>query len=280
MVVSLWLAPFRLDVHRADGTPVVETAQDEQGRYWAYATLNDAFTVRRRCRQEDGIFGLGEKTGHQNRKGRDFTLWNTDVLNPDATGEFRAGLDPADPRADRTSTEFDPYYISIPFFYHQSYPSGGMSGSFVDNAYRAAYEFSPREEYRFHFSGGQYTEYIFAGPRMPEILEAYTWLTGRTEPPPLWALGYHQCRWFNYTQEAIEAHPVRCALARHRVHGRLPRLHLERTVLPRRARDAATPARHGFPRHHHHRPRREAGPGLLGLRPGGGARRAVPHRGW
>jgi len=205
MVVSLWLDPFRLDVHRGDGTPVVETAQDADGRYWAYATLNDAFTLRRRCRHEDAIYGLGEKTGHHNRKGRDFTLWNTDVLSPEATTEFTAGRAADDPRADRMSTEFDPYYVSIPFFYHHSYPAGGMAGSFVDNGYRGAYEFSGKEEYRIHFAGGQYTEYIFAGPRMPDILEAYTWLTGRTAPPPLWSLGYHQCRWFDYSQDAVEA---------------------------------------------------------------------------
>ena len=29
--VSLWLDPFRIDVHRADGTPVVETAADDGG---------------------------------------------------------------------------------------------------------------------------------------------------------------------------------------------------------------------------------------------------------
>jgi len=204
LVVTLWLDPFRLDVHRTDGTAVVETAQDSEGRYWAYATLNDAFTVRRRCRQEDAVYGLGEKTGHHNRKGRDFTLWNTDVLSPDATREFTGRWPEGDPRGERTSTGFDPYYVSIPFFYHQSYPAGTMSGSFVDNGYRGAYEFSQPEEYRIHFAGGQYTEYIFAGPRMPAILTAYTWLTGRTAPPPLWSLGYHQCRWFDYTQDAVE----------------------------------------------------------------------------
>ena len=204
LVATLWLDPFRLDVHRADGTAVVETAQDSEGRYWAYATLNDAFTVRRTCRQEDAVYGLGEKTGHHNRKGRDFTLWNTDVLSPDATREFTGQWPEGDPRGERTSTEFDPYYVSIPFFYHQSYPAGTMSGSFVDNGYRGAYEFSQPEEYRIHFAGGQYTEYIFAGPRMPAILTAYTWLTGRTAPPPLWSLGYHQCRWFDYTQDAVE----------------------------------------------------------------------------
>ena len=202
---SLWLNPFRIDVHRSDGSPVIETAQDAEGRYWAYATLNDSFTVRRRCRQEDAIFGLGEKSGRHNRKGRDFTMWNTDVLSPAETLEFTAGKAADDPRGDPRSAEFDPYYVTIPFFYHQSYPAGSMAASFVDNGYRGLYEFSFDQEYRMVFRGGQYTEYVFAGPDMPAILECYTWLTGRTAPPPIWSLGYHQCRWFSYTQETVEA---------------------------------------------------------------------------
>jgi alpha-glucosidase len=204
MVVSVWLDPYRVDVHRTDGSPVVETAQDADGRYSAYATLNAAVVVRRRCRPEDAVYGLGEKTGRLNRRGRDFTLWNTDVLSPRASGEFSAGLPDADPRSDNTSTEFDPYYVSIPFFYHQAYPGGGMAGSFLDNGYRVDYDFTDPHEYTIHAAGGQYTEYVFAGPAMPAILEAYTGLTGRTAPPPLWALGYHQCRWASYSQDAVE----------------------------------------------------------------------------
>jgi alpha-glucosidase len=202
---SLWLDPFRIDVYRSDGSPVIETAHDADGRYWAYATLNDSFTVRRLCRQEDAIFGLGEKSGRHNRKGRDFTMWNTDVLNPAEVVEFIAGKAGDDPRGDPRSVEFDPLYVTIPFFYHQAYPQGSMAGSFVDNGYRGAYEFSCDHEYRIVFHGGQYTEYVFAGPDMPSILESYTWLTGRTAPPPIWSLGYHQCRWFKYTQDAVEA---------------------------------------------------------------------------
>lgn len=205
LVVSLWLDPFRVDVHRTDGSPVIESAADDEGRYWTYATLNDTFTLRRRCGGADAIYGLGEKGGHHNRKGRDFTLWNTDVLNPDATREFTEGREPGDPRADRTSTEFDPYYVSVPFFHHQSHPDGQMAGSFMDNGYRGSYEFSPATEYRITFEGGQWTEYVFAGPDMPTILTAYTWLTGRTPLPPLWALGYHQCRWHKYDQAGVEA---------------------------------------------------------------------------
>ena len=126
---SLWLDPFRIDVHRSDGSPVIETAQDPDGRYWGYATLNDSFTLRRRCRQEDAIFGLGEKSGGHNRKGRDFTMWNTDVLSPVETLEFTAGKAADDPRGDPRSAEFDPLYVTIPFFYHQSYPAGTMAAS-------------------------------------------------------------------------------------------------------------------------------------------------------
>ena len=247
LVVSLWLDPFRLDVHRPDGTAVVETARDGAGAYWAYATLNDAFEIRRRCRPDDAFYGLGEKTGRHNRKGRDFTLWNMDVLDPVTTREFTAGRAPDDPRGDRTSVEFDPYYVSIPFFYHPPHPAGAMAASFVDNGYRATYDFAPAEEYAIRFEGGQYTEYIFAGPAMPDILAAYTWLTGRASLPPLWSLGYHQCRWHAYTQDAVEAlgaapprapRAVRRPVARHRVHGRLPRLHLAPGPLPRRGGDA------------------------------------------
>jgi alpha-glucosidase len=204
MVVSLWLHPFRLDVHRADGSPVVETAADEQGRYWAYATLNDTFTLRRRCRQEDAFFGLGEKGGRHNRKGRDFTMWNTDVLSPSETAEFTAGKEFGDPRGDRTSVDFDPFYVTVPFLYHQTYPAGTVSASFLDNGYRGDYELSPHEEYRITFAGGQWTEYVFAGPDLPAVLTQYTALTGRAQLPPLWSLGYHQCRWFAYTQDAVE----------------------------------------------------------------------------
>ncbi len=205
MTVSLGLDPFRLDVHRADGSAVIETAADDGGRLWSYATLNDAFTLRRRCRREDAIYGLGEKSGRHNRKGRDFTFWNLDVLSPSETAEFTADKAPGDPRGDRTSVDFDPFYISIPFFYHQNGPDGAMAASFLDNGYRAEYEFSGPEEYRITFTGGQYTEYVFAGPDMPDILTDYTWLTGRAAPPPLWALGYHQCRWAGYSQDQVEA---------------------------------------------------------------------------
>ncbi len=207
LVATLGLDPFTLDVHRTDGSPVIESATDDLGRAWTYATLNDAFVLRRRCAREDAFYGLGEKTGPGDRRGRELTLWNTDVLDPQASGRFSSAFEAGDPRADRTSTSFDPYYVSIPLLHHHRAQDGSMAASFVDNAHRGWYSLAGEGtrgvEYVMHFDGGQYTEYVFAGPTMPAILRAYTALTGRAPLPPLWSLGYHQCRWFGYDQPAV-----------------------------------------------------------------------------
>lgn len=203
LIIVLTCAPFRLDAYRTDGSVIFETETDRDGNPWTYATLNDAFLLHRRSQREDGFFGLGEKGGKLNRKGEDYTLWNTDVLSPSETAEFTRDRPATDPRADRTSPYFDPFYVSIPFFYHLA-ANGMAAGLFVDNSYRGRYDFSVPTAYTVQFNGGQYTEYLFAGPAMRDILEGYTWLTGRMQPPPIWALGYHQCRWHRYDQAAIE----------------------------------------------------------------------------
>lgn len=205
LVVSLGLEPFRVDVHRTDGSPVLEAAQDEDGRPLTYATLNDAFVSVRAATPEDAVYGLGEKTGRHNRRGRTFTMWNTDVLEQDTTGLDGAdGPVATDPREDPRSTEFDPYYVSIPFFHHQRWPGGDVAGFFLDNAYRTHYDLTAPDRVAVHATGGHWCEYVIGGPAMPDVLRAYTHLTGRASLPPMWSLGYHQSRWREYTQEQVE----------------------------------------------------------------------------
>ena len=192
-------APFGLAVRRADGTVVFEDAIATNGHSRGYVHLNDSFILTRRISRHDAIYGLGEKTGPFDRRGRNFILWNTDVLQRGVLAQAR--LDEADQSLEGTSTAFDPYYTSIPFFYHaRSHGQGAaLSGSFIDNGYKANFEFDSRDEYRIEFHGGQYTEYVFAGPSMKSVLEGYTFVTGRISLPPLWALGHHQCRWHDYS---------------------------------------------------------------------------------
>ena len=219
MMLTIGRSPFRIDAHRADGSVIFETAdvttakagglaslpasKTKDEKLGAYLHLNDEFLVARKIGKKDAILGLGEKTDSFNRRGRRFSLWNTDVLDPDASGQFMKGIDHGDPRRDPTSTQFDPYYMSIPFFYHVDHATGSAAGFFVDNGYCGRYEFDDDDQYRFHFAGGQYTEYIFAGPSIKGILEQYTWLTGRIPVPPMWTLGHHQCRWHPYDHEKL-----------------------------------------------------------------------------
>ena len=207
LVVSLWLDPFRLDVHRPDGSPVVETARDDDGRWWPYATLNDAFAVRRRCRAR----GPDVRAGREDRAATTAAGATSRCGTPTSSTRTRRpssrrAARPDDPRGDVTSVEFDPYYVSIPFFHHQDARDRRGRGLVRRQRLprRATTSRGPRST--ASTSRAASTPSTSSPARTcRDVLRAYTWLTGRTAPPPLWSLAYHQCRWFRYTQDAIEA---------------------------------------------------------------------------
>lgn len=114
--VLVRLDPFNVSVRRADGTIVMAEAPDGSDFYRA---ADEGFAVTRGCGAADAFYGLGQKTGRFDRRGRDLILWNSDVLNPNVSGGYRE-VPGDDPLRDPTSTSFDPYYISIPFFYHRA----------------------------------------------------------------------------------------------------------------------------------------------------------------
>ncbi len=192
--------PFGLVARRSDGSLIFADELTEAGASRGYLQLNDSFVVSRQIGAHDPIYGLGQKTGASNRRGRRLVLWNTDILAPQVLQQQR--VFDADTTLAGQSPKFDPYYTSIPFFYHASSNNSTtkVAGFFIDNGYKASFDFTDKARYRYHFHGGQYTEYVFAGPSVPDILEAYTSLTGRMQPPPLWTLGHHQCRWKDYNQ--------------------------------------------------------------------------------
>jgi alpha-glucosidase len=197
---------FGLAAYRSDGSVIFEDEKDDNGASRGFLQLNDCFLVSRTMGQHDPVYGLGQKTGPSNRRGRKLVLWNTDILAPEVLKQQR--VFEADVTLLGKDPKFDPYYTSIPFFYHARLSADGdakVAGFFVDNSYKASFDFSEKNRYRYLFCGGQYTEYVFAGPEVPAILEAYSSLTGRMQPPPLWSLGHHQCRWKDYSQDEFLA---------------------------------------------------------------------------
>jgi alpha-glucosidase len=141
-----------------------------------------SFTLRKALPVNEHIFGLGDKTGILDRRGYTFVDWNTDAF----------GFAPST----------DPIYKSIPFFIGVG--DGGSSyGLFLDNSWRAEFDFGHRDQNAIQISApdGPIDYYVIAGPTIGEVVRRYTDLTGKPPMPPQWALGYQQSRW-GYSSDA------------------------------------------------------------------------------
>lgn len=147
----------------------------EFGGYYVFAT--------KECLPEENFFGLGDKSGNMNLRGRKFQNWNTDA--------YSFGWDQ------------DPLYRTIPFYIgiHES----AAYGIFFDNTFRSYFDFGRENSSKTSFwaDGGELQYYYIHGPHMMDVVKRYQTLTGTHQLPPKWALGYHQCRWSYYPETKV-----------------------------------------------------------------------------
>lgn len=128
-------------------------------------------------------YGLGEKGGDLNKKGCYTENFNTD-----------------DPETDDDSIT---YYKTIPFYV--ALKEEATYGIFFDNSFRSYFDMGKERGDRIFFGaiGGQIQYYFIPGEDIKEVVKNYTALTGRMEMPPLWSLGYQQCRFSYFSQEEV-----------------------------------------------------------------------------
>lgn len=191
---SLALCTAELSIHVDDACRVV--ARDASGHVLIDDGADGGYeedglggvSLRRRARDGERFYGLGEKTGALDRRGRSYTFWNTDAYVPE-----HGGFPP----------DADPLYQAVPFY--TGLEAGRAYGVFIDNTFRSELDVAASEPavVRFSSEGGLIDQYLFAGPRMGDVLERYTRLTGRAPRPPRWALGYHQSRWGWYPDTRV-----------------------------------------------------------------------------
>ena len=155
-----------------------------------------AFTLRKVMPAAERYYGLGDKTGPLDRRGRSFVNWNTDQYGYEATT--------------------DPLYKSIPFYIGVG-GAGGSYGLFLDNPRRSHFDFGHRADgvIELGASGGPIDYYIIAGPTTAEVVRGYGALTGTPPMLPRWALGYQQSR-YSYMDEG-EVRGIARRLRRDRV---------------------------------------------------------------
>jgi alpha-glucosidase len=160
---------------------------DTEGSYFRETLMLGTTEIR--CRQvaPEGtdFYGLGDKSSALNLRGKRFENWCTDAY---AYG-----------------TATDPLYRSIPFFYGL-HKNGIGYGLFFDNTYKTFFDFDSQKNNELSFSaeGGDLTYYLMAGPELLTVSRSYAWLTGVPELPPMWALGFHQCRWSYFPERRVK----------------------------------------------------------------------------
>ncbi len=156
--------------------------EDEKGL--GISWIGEQFTNYKTMQEGERFIGLGEKTGPLNRRGHGYEHWNTDTF------AYGPGT--------------DPIYSSLPFYIGLHH---GLSyGIFLDNSYKSFINFGASNN-RFSSiaaDAGDLNYYFFYGNGVRDILREYTWLTGRMTMPPMWGLGYQQCRYSYYPDHEVK----------------------------------------------------------------------------
>jgi alpha-glucosidase len=163
--------PLRFNFYTADGK-VLSEDDPRFGTVWQ----GEKVITYRKLYADERFIGLGEKTGNLDRRGSSYVNWNTDAPLHDL--------------------KTDPLYKSFPFFI--GLHNQCSYGLFLDNTHKSYFDFGATTDNQmswFGADGGEMNYYFFGAQTVAGILEDFTWLTGRMEMPPLWSLGYQQCRW-------------------------------------------------------------------------------------
>lgn len=119
------------------------------------------------------LYGTGEVTGPLLRNGKNVKLWNTD--------NFKYALDQG-----KRLYQSHPWVLGVN-------KDGSAFGVIADNTWKQEIDLS--DSIRFISEGPAFRVIIIQRPTPQEVVKELANLVGKMEMPPLWALGYQQCRY-------------------------------------------------------------------------------------
>ncbi|NRB50159.1 MAG: DUF4968 domain-containing protein [Saprospiraceae bacterium] len=157
----------------SDSAPFEARSTILKGVEWLKVHKSSSKTIR--------YYGLGDKSCSLDMRGQKLQNWNSDSFG--------------------YSKSSDPLYRSIPFYY--ALDDGQAYGIFLHNSNRSVFDFDSRRKgtCTIEIKGGQMDYFFIYGPQLDQVAAQYMEMTGKPELPPLWSLGFHQCRW-SYFPEA------------------------------------------------------------------------------
>ncbi len=157
-------------------------------------TLTGRHRVTFDCGDAD-LYGAGEVSGDLRRNDDRQYFWNTE--NP--TGMLKKG---------KQLYESHPWLLGVR-------KDGSAFGIITDNSWKS--DLDTRGKIRFSSAGPAFRVIVIEKENPEEVLRTLADLTGKMELPPLWALGYQQCRYSYFPQEraagladTLRSHRIPC----------------------------------------------------------------------
>ena len=181
--VTVQWSPLRISFANAAGE-ILDADDPDRG----IAFAGPAFRVAKQLRDDEHVYGFGEKNGKLDKRGwklggYNYVMWNSDTF----------AYDPST----------DPIYVSVPFYLVVR--QGQAHGIFLDDTWRSTFDVGRERQdlLTFGAEGGDLDYYFINGPDPKQVIERYTALTGRMPLPPLWSLGFNQCRYSYYPESKV-----------------------------------------------------------------------------
>jgi alpha-glucosidase len=208
MRIEVDLQPFGLRVYR-DSQLI---CADQPGRNLVYRSGEHGVANIKRMPENAVYCGFGEKGGARLlRNGSSTTNFNFDNFSyaraPIPAGTEGGPLNPA-----------EPLYASIPLLIEiNRAPTGDYAGPpycyglFFDNVSQSFFNIGDntyadmRGRYAFGALFGELDYYLFLGDGVPDILDQFTSLTGRSSMPPKYVFGFHQGCYGYYDRASLES---------------------------------------------------------------------------
>lgn len=145
-----------------------------------FTKVQSRHAVRAAVAQGTSLYGTGEVPGPLLRNGRTTILWNFDAYgwNDGTPGLYQS----------------HPWVLAVR-------ADGSAYGLLFDTTYRASLDL--RDGIVFVADGPAFPVIVIERDSPQAVVQALGDLTGTIELPPIWALGYHQCRYSYYPDAQV-----------------------------------------------------------------------------
>lgn len=133
---------------------------------------------------EDGtdLYGTGEVTGSLIRNGKNIKLWNYDNYEYAKDNGMRL-------------YQSHPWVLAVR-------KDGTAFGVLANNTWKQSITLG--DGILFASDGPEFSVTVIEGENPKEVLEKLAQLTGKIDMPPLWSLGFQQCRWSYYPDSRVK----------------------------------------------------------------------------